>query len=109
VALRRSDRSRGFCQLFSANYLAADDSYLLALDVGAALTDIQHLGRDNGLLHRFYPFAGATFCTSILQSKPSFIQFLFAPWGHSGGDDSRETCMIAAQSRIPNFNKLALD
>jgi hypothetical protein len=55
------------------------------LDVGGGTTDIS-IWQENTLLHQVsVPFAGRDICTKILQSKPSFIRFLFPP-GLTGKD-----------------------
>lgn len=64
---------------YFGNYLSRQMVHTACLDVGGGTTDIS-IWQDNKLLHQVsIPFAGRNICTSILQSKPSFIRFLFGP------------------------------
>lgn len=84
---------------YFGNYLGRQMIHTACLDVGGGTTDIS-IWQDNGLLHQVsIPFAGRNICTSILQSKPSFIQFLFAPGvtGEIAKDDAK-------LRQDPNFN-----
>lgn len=84
---------------YFGNYLARQMVHTACLDVGGGTTDIS-IWQENALLHQVsIPFAGRNICTSILQSKPSFIRFLFAPGitGDITDDDAK-------LRQDPNFN-----
>jgi hypothetical protein len=84
---------------YFGNYLARQMVHTACLDVGGGTTDMS-IWQDNELLHQVsIPFAGRNICTSILQSKPSFIRFLFAPGitGDIADDDAK-------LRQDPNFN-----
>ncbi len=84
---------------YFGNYQARQMVHTACLDVGGGTTDIS-IWQDNSLLHQVsVPFAGRNICTSILQAKPSFIRFLFAPGitGDIADDDAK-------LRQDPNFN-----
>ena len=84
---------------YFGNYLARQMVHTACLDVGGGTTDMS-IWQENELLHQVsIPFAGRNICTSILQSKPSFIRFLFAPGitGDIADDDAK-------LRQDPNFN-----
>jgi hypothetical protein len=61
------------------NILARQMVHTACVKVGRNSTDIS-IWQDNTLVHQVsVPFAGRDICTKILQSKPSFIRFLFPP------------------------------
>jgi hypothetical protein len=64
---------------YFGNYRNRQLVHTSCLDVGGGTTDLS-IWQENSLLHQVsLPFAGHDLCTDILQGKPSFIRFLFAP------------------------------
>ncbi len=89
---------------YFGNYLARQMVHTACLDVGGGTTDMS-IWQENELLHQVsIPFAGRNICTSILQSKPSFIRFLFAPGvtGDITDDDAKLRQDPNFSSRIDN-------
>lgn len=84
---------------YFGNYLAHQMVHTACLDVGGGTTDIS-IWQENSLLHQVsIPFAGHNICTDVLQRKPSFIRFLFAPG--STGDIADNDAKLRQD---PNFN-----
>lgn len=64
---------------YFGNYLGNRLVHCACLDVGGGTTDIS-IWQENALLHQVsVPYAGRDICTKVMQAKPSFIRFLFAP------------------------------
>lgn len=84
---------------YFGNYRASQMVHTACLDVGGGTTDIS-IWQDNTLLHQVsVPFAGRDICTRVLQSKPSFIRFLFTPLLTGNMTDNE-----AKLRQNPNFN-----
>jgi len=85
---------------YFGNYLDRQMVHTACLDVGGGTTDIS-IWQDNTLLHQVsVPFAGRDICTRVMQSKPSFIRFLFTPQLAGDIADNNE----AKLRQDPNFN-----
>ncbi len=84
---------------YFGNYLNRQMVHTACLDVGGGTTDIS-IWEENRLLHQVsIPFAGRNICTTMLQNKPTFIRFLFAP-GITGEISEND----AKLRQDPNFN-----
>lgn len=84
---------------YFGNYRASQMVHTACLDVGGGTTDIS-IWQDNTLLHQVsVPFAGRDICTKVLQTKPSFIRFLFTPQLTGNITDNE-----AKLRQDPNFN-----
>jgi hypothetical protein len=84
---------------YFGNYLNRQMVHTACLDVGGGTTDIS-IWEENRLVHQVsVPFAGRNICTNVLQNKPTFIRFLFAP-GITGEISEND----AKLRQDPNFN-----